>query len=235
MLGSMLASFLLAGLFGTLGGLAWSLALSRIHGLQNSIFTTPAFVCIVFGVVELLGYSGAIASLALGITLGNLGHIPQRLLRHLPEALASLNTTERQVFSEVVFLLKTFFFVFIGISIRFGGWGETLTGLILVGALFTVRIPVVHASLRSSQASRSDAMACTAIIPKGLAAAAVASVPLQMGLPHAEALRNTTFAVVLLSILAASGLVFLNQRGWLAGFAKHVFGRFAEEGPSDQA
>ena len=226
LVGGMAASFLIAGLLGTLGGLLWALALNRIHGLQNSIFTTPAFVCVVFGIVELLGFSGAIAALALGITLGNLDRIPARLLRGSPEALASLNATEREVFSEVVFLLKTFFFVYIGVSIRINSWLDAALGLGLTLAVFLVRIPVVHASLSTKTTSRMDALACSALVPKGLAAAVLASIPLQMGLPHAEAIKNTTFAVVLFSILAASLLVFLAERGWLKRVETSLFSRY---------
>lgn len=227
MAGSMTASFLVAGAIGMVGGLAWSLALSRIHGLQNSIFTTPAFVCVVFGTVELLGYSGAIAALAMGIVLGNLERIPSRLFRGSAEALASLNATEREVFSEVVFLLKTFFFVYIGVSIRVGGWGDLVMGSLLVGALLVVRIPVIHAALRPARTSGTDALASMVLIPKGLAAAAVAGVPLQMGLPAGTEVRDAAFAGVLISILAASLLVFLLERGWLAGLARGLFRRFA--------
>lgn len=233
MLGGMLASFSLAVIIGVLGGIAWSLALSRIHGLQNSLFTTPAFVCVVFGVVELLGYSGAITALALGITLGNLDRVPARFLRSSPEALASLNATERQVFAEVVFLLKTYFFVYIGLSIRIGGWGELLTGLLFVGALYLVRLPVVHASLRPGKASGRDALASLALIPKGLAAAVVAGVPLQMGLPGGGEIRNTAYAVILLSILGTSVLVFLLERRWLDSIQALLFGRYAVPEPPE--
>lgn len=229
MIGGMLSSFLLAGVIGAVGGLLWSLSLNRIHGLQNSVFTTPAFVCIVFGVVELLGFSGAIAALALGITLGNLDRVPAWFLRQSPEALASLNATEREVFSEVVFLLKTFFFVYIGIYIRLGGWWDIALGSALTMGIFLIRIPVVHASLTARTTTRMDAMACSALVPKGLAAAVLASIPLQMGLSHGEVIRNTVFAVVLFSILAASLLVFLAERGWLRGVASMVFSRFEAE------
>jgi len=228
MFGGMLASFLVAGLLGILGGLLWSLALNRIHGLQNSIFTTPAFVCVVYGVVELLGFSGAIAALTLGVTLGNLDRVPARFLRRTPEALASLNTTEREVFSEVVFLLKTFFFVYIGVSIQLGGWMDIALGLALTIGLFLVRIPVVHASLPASRTTRMDALACSALVPKGLAAAVLASIPLQMDLPHGDILKNTVFAVVLFSILIASLLVLLAERGWMTGVASRLFTRFKD-------
>jgi NhaP-type Na+/H+ and K+/H+ antiporter len=65
-------------------------------------------------------------------------------------------------------------------------------------------------------------------VPKGLAAAVLASLPLQMGLPHGEIIKNTVFAVVLFSILIASLLVLLAERGWLTGVASGLFSRFKD-------
>lgn len=213
--GQMGSSLLFAGVLGLLGGLAWSLALSRIHGLQKSIFTTPAFVCIVFGVVEFLGYNGAIAALAMGIALGNLRRVHERMPGGMKDAFETLNATERAVFSEVAFLLKTFFFVYAGISIRFGGWVPFLGGGLLVCGLLLARVPVVLASLRFSSASPREAAVATVMIPKGLAAVAVAGLPLQMGLPGGRLIQDMVFAVVLVSVLASSLLTFLLERGWL--------------------
>ena len=70
--GKIISSFLLAGIIGVLGAFGWSIILERVRTLQNSIFTTPAFVFIIYGMAEILGFSGAIAALAFGITIGNI-------------------------------------------------------------------------------------------------------------------------------------------------------------------
>src|SRR4030042_2054551 len=57
---------------GFLSGFLWSILLNKFRTIQNSIFTTPAFVFVVFGIAESMGYSGYIAALAFGITLGNI-------------------------------------------------------------------------------------------------------------------------------------------------------------------
>jgi len=230
MLGGMVASFLLAILIGVGAGLLWALALNRIHGLENTIFTTPAFVLVVFGLTELLGYSGAIASLALGIMLGNTSRIPARILRLMRLRLTPLNDTEQAVFREVVFLLKTFFFIYIGLSLQLSAWQGLSAGLGITLLLFAARIPVVHASLPRSSTFRKEAMACTVMVPKGLAAAVVATIPAQMGLPGALQIQNTAYAVVLFSILITSGLVFCLERGWLDGLAQRWFRGYAAEG-----
>lgn len=234
LLGGMVAAFTLAAVLGALAGVAWSLALNRLRGLQNSIFTTPAFVIVVYGLVELLGYSGAIAALALGVALGNIDALPLAFLRRTPETLASLTSTEREVFREVVFLLKTFFFVYVGLSIQLSSLPLALAGLALTGALFAVRVPVVHASLGGGHCTRFEACVAGAMNPKGLAAAVVASVPLQMGLERGLEVKLTAFAVVLFSILLASILVFLVERGWFKPLARLLYARFGEPSPDPE-
>lgn len=226
LVGGMIAAFTLAAVLGAVAGVAWSLALNRLRGLQRSILTTPAFVVVVYGLVELLGYSGAIASLALGITLGNLDALPLDFLRRTPETLASLGTTEREVFAEVVFLLKTLFFVYIGISVQLTGPALMLAGAVLTLATFAFRIPVVHASLRPAECTRFEACVSGAMTPKGLAAAVVASVPFQMNLPMGRETKLVAFAVVLFTILLASILVFLAERGWFDALGRVFYRRY---------
>ncbi len=70
--GDLIASFIVAIFFGVIGAFLWSILLNRFHAIKNAMFTTPAFVFVVFGIVEILGFSGAIAALAFGVTIGNI-------------------------------------------------------------------------------------------------------------------------------------------------------------------
>ncbi len=226
LLRDMAMSFLFAAMLGLVAGIGWSLMLGRLHGLQNSILTTPAFVFVVFGSVELMGMSGAIAALVLGITLGNIRRVPLQLLRLSPGSLVPLNETERSVFREVVFLMKTFLFVYIGVSIQFSSEALILAGMALTLALFAVRVTSVHLSLAPRTTTNFEAAVCGAMAPKGLATAVVASIPLAQGLPMGEELKLVAFAVVLFTILATSFLVFLLERGWLQGLWHRIYWRY---------
>ncbi|MEO6759477.1 MAG: cation:proton antiporter, partial [Saprospiraceae bacterium] len=116
--GQMIAAFLLAAMLGVAGAFLWSILLTRMRTLQNTIFTTPAFVFIIYGIVEILNYSGPIAALAFGITLGNIDVLGPPIMRNvISREPISLTDHERAFFSEAVFLLRTFFFVYIGISV----------------------------------------------------------------------------------------------------------------------
>jgi NhaP-type Na+/H+ or K+/H+ antiporter len=228
--GGMFASFAVAAVVGGLAGTFWAFALKRLQSLKKSIFTTPAFVLVIFGMVEYMGHSGAIAALMIGVTLGNIKALPPYFLRKYRDRLASPNDTELAVFEEVAFLLKTFFFVYIGFSIQLTNMSLILAGLGTAVALFLIRIPVVHASFFPSKSfTRFEASLTGALNPKGLSAAVVASIPIQRGLEKASEMQLIVFAVVLFSTFIASLLVFLIERGWFGSVSKIIYGRFPIE------
>jgi NhaP-type Na+/H+ or K+/H+ antiporter len=212
MVSSILAGFFFSAFIGFLGGLGWSFLINKIRNLQNSIFTTPAFVFIVYGIAELLGFSGAIAALLFGITLANIDVIPkpflQRYTRFVPH---TINETERVFFAEVVFLLKTFFFVYIGISIALNDYFSLAVGGMLTLLLYAFRIPIVRISVRPS-IPVNDRIIISLMVPKGLAAAVLASLPAQTGMPGGELIQNITYSTVLISIVFNSLLIMLNSR-----------------------
>lgn len=143
--GQILGSFTFSGLIGIAGGLVWSRILEKVRKIQNSIFTTPAFVFIIYGITQVLGYSGAIAALTFGITMSNINTFQNRLITNLIGPVGhELNETEKVFFSEIVFLFKTFFFVYIGISIMFDNINAIYCGLIITGILLLSRLFIAY-------------------------------------------------------------------------------------------
>ncbi|GBC83194.1 K(+)/H(+) antiporter NhaP2 [bacterium HR10] len=212
MLGQIIASFLVAAIIGALAALFWSAVLQRVRQLENSMFLTPAFVFIIFGVAEVLGYSGAIAALAFGIILGNIQSLSRSALRDLLRGRAvQLSPTEESFFSEIVFLLKTFFFVYIGLSIRLTDVVLFAVGVGIVAVLFLIRIPVVWGAVGKMVRGFDGAVAAV-MIPKGLAAAVLASLPLQAEVERGAIIQDIVYAVILLSILGTALLTFLIEK-----------------------
>ena len=211
-IGEIVSSFILATVIGVIAAILWSYVLERVHHVKNSILTTPAFVFIVYGFNEWLGFSGAIAALAFGIGMANIDSMYQRglivkgLFKNKP---SELNDTEKQLFSEVVFLLKTFFFVYIGVSIKIDQLEAILIGLVITIVLFVMRIPIVKLSVQREKDDMfiEDKMFMSGIVPKGLAAAVLATIPVQKGLEGGEVIQNVVFAVILFSITFTSILV----------------------------
>lgn len=216
--GSLIASFLVAIAFGIIGAFIWSRLLNKIHAIKNSMFTTAAFVFVIFGVVELLDFSGPMSALAFGITIGNVESIRFYVFRK-PQAREpiGLSQAERAFFSEVAFLLKTFFFVYLGISLELiSGWLIQLA-VILTIVVFILRIPVVKFTVDKSIPVR-DASIMAIMVPKGLAAAVLASIPFQQGIVGGELIKNVIYGVVLLSIVMTSLLLLFLDRTKLSDF-----------------
>ncbi len=207
--GNLLASFFVAIVLGIIGALIWSILLRRIHAVKNTMFTTPAFVFVMFGIVEILGFNGAIAALAFGITIGNIEPIQFTIFsKHNGNQVIGLTEMEKVFFGEVAFLLKTFFFVYLGISLQLiGSWLITL-GLFLTIMAFIFRGLVVKVSINKSIPVR-DISIMAIMLPKGLAAVVLASIPLQQGIPGGELIESLTYGIVLLSIVMTSLFVLL--------------------------
>lgn len=222
MTGQMIAAFLLAAMLGIVGAFGWSILLNQMRTLQNTVFTTPAFVFVIYGIVEILGYSGPIAALAFGITLGNIDVLGPPIMKNvISRKPISLNDHERAFFSEAVFLLRTFFFVYIGISVRLQDWWPFMLGAIITAALFLIRIPIVCISVPRDTASK-DAAFMAAMIPKGLGAAVLASLPVQQGVPGGEVIQSVVFSIILCTTLFTTVLTFLVDKtkvsivyGWI--------------------
>lgn len=209
---NMLLAFFVAVAFGAISGMIWSGALKKIRTLKNAIFTTPALLFIIYGFLESMGYAGAIAALAFGIVLGNAASLRIPLIRRaLPLSPVSLNHTEKILFSEVGFLLKTFFFVYIGLSINLYDNWLLFVSLVLVGMLMLVRPLVARISISRSTTPR-DASIVAVMVPRGLAAAALASLPLNYGLPDGQFMQNIAYGVILFSILLSSMFAFMVDR-----------------------
>lgn len=210
--GNLIASFLVAIVFGVTGAFIWSRFLNRIHAIKNTMFTTAAFVFVIFGIVEILGFNGPMAALAFGITIGNVESIRFYVFRK-PQANEpiGLSQTERAFFSEVAFLLKAFFFLYLGISLELiSGWLIQLA-IILTILVFVLRIPTVKVTVNKSIPVK-DASIMAIMVPKGLAAAVLASIPFQQGIIGGELIKSVTYGVVLLSIVMTSVLVLLLEK-----------------------
>ena len=218
MLGRVLASVLMALVIGTVGGIVWSSFMDRIRKLQNSMFLTPAFVFVIYGIAESLGYSGAIATLSFGLVLGNPEYFEMSFLKKLKlRDMTPLEENEKSFFKEFVFILKTYFFVYIGICIPFSNPMALAYGAVIAASLFVVRFILIAVVGRKN--TPEDRITVSMMIPKGLVSAVLASMPEQANIaagytiiPGAEIIKHITYSVIFCSIIICSLLVLLTSR-----------------------
>ena len=210
-LGDIFSSFILATVMGLIGAIFWALILDQVRNIKYSILTTPAFVFIIYGINEWMGFSGAIAALAFGIGMANIDGIYNAWLKKFVKKVpVNLNETERSLFSELVLLLKTFFFIYVGISIQLTQWQPIVIGLGITVMLFIIRIPAVRFAISKKEGIPEKEVAfMSALNPKGLTAAVLATQAL-IFIPNMEVamfVRNIVFSVILFSIVVNSILI----------------------------
>ena len=227
-LGDIFSSFILATVMGLIGAIFWALILDQVRNIKYSILTTPAFVFIIYGLNEWMGFSGAIAALAFGIGLANIDGIYNAWLKKfIKKVPVNLNETERSLFSELVLLLKTFFFIYVGISIQLKQWEPIVIGLGISVLLFIIRIPAVRFAISKKEGIPEKEMVfMSALNPKGLTAAVLATQAL-IYIPDMETamfVRNIVFAVILFSIVINSILIpVIDKEGCLNRFYLRLF------------
>ena len=233
--GKVISSFLLALMIGVAGGILWASVLDRIRKVQNSMFLTPAFVFIIYGVTEAMDFSGAIAALAFGMVMGNTEYFEFSFLKKFSrDGMMKLEPQEKAFFRELVFVLKTFFFVYIGLSIPFSNMSSLLYGGLITLVLFVMRLILIKIIIGKKTPSY-DKSVMSMMIPKGLAAAVLATMPEQVNLqrgveviPGAETIKYVTYSVVFISIFFTSILILLMDRvPLLRRFYSFFFGKIS--------
>ena len=105
--------------------------------------------------------------------------------------------------------------------------GILLTGSIYIGRLILCRI------LTSKDTQISEAAMISFIIPKGLAAAVLAEVPMHMGLPNEVLpifieIRAVIYMVILFSILLTAFLIYGQETGLTNSRYEGLFSKFGK-------
>ena len=95
--------------------------------------------------------------------------------------------------------------------------------MVITGIAFVLRIPAVKMSVRHPMANK-EAAVMAVMVPKGLAAVVLASIPVQLGIEGGQTIQSVTYGVVLFSIVGTSILVLLLEKtplpwlyGWMMG------------------
>ena len=225
-----LYTFVVSFLVGGAAAIFWTTVLNKIRKLENGIFLTLAFVLVVYSFCETLGSDGAIGAFIFGIVAGNIRTIRKlhgfKFIERFTMNVKSkaFNDTEKSFFGEVVFVLRTFFFVYIGISMQISSIFSMLCGLLFTLVIFIARIPTVN-YVMDKQISRIDCAVASAMMPKGLVTAVLASLIMQAGLEGSAVLQNTVYSVILFSIILATLSSFLIEKGYCVKAVNFLFKR----------
>jgi len=163
---------------GLIFGIIWLSVLKRIAKASYAYMLTLAVVLLVYAFSEFLGGSGSLCSLLFGIMLGNEKDI-YRILRMERPPNTVVDVGLKRFESEVAFLLRTFFFVYIGLIVTISNITVIIIGVILSLILLLVRFGAVKfATIRCNELVKERPIMAV-MLTRGLAAAVLATLPLQ--------------------------------------------------------
>jgi cell volume regulation protein A len=230
--GKAFSSMISAGALGVIGGIGWLLIHERLRAVPNTRLAIIAGVFVLYGVAETLGFSGGITALAFGITAAHFSR-PDTPSEIGGVRIGRLADDERSLFSELVFLCKLVFFLYLGITLRFDSIEPYIVAALAVAAIYAARVLLAR-FLLPRDCSPRDAAIAAIMAPKGLAAAVIAASVAQAGAPNGEAIKDFAYAVVLVSIVTTSLLVPLVETPparWLGGrfFSSHGRGQSSSD------
>lgn len=210
-------------LVATIAGVLWSRLVGWMGREPLSYMLTLGVTCLLYFVVEELGGSPAIAVLLFGLLLANMQLIANRV-GPLVRAAFGVDVREEQfvlgqfmvnITAELSFLVRTFFFVYLGLLLDLSALSWSLGGWIVVmfGLLLASRRAGIALFRKSGGAfTGPEWQAVMALQPRGLATAVVAFLPVQAGIAAAELFPLFAFAIIVLSNLYMTGGVLFAER-----------------------
>jgi cell volume regulation protein A len=211
--------FLMGGLIGLLLGFTWLFALRKVASVSFSYMLTLGIVLLGYAISEGLGGSGALSALIFGLILGNERDIRNLLKQNnrsdQPNGKVTLSVSKglKRFEAEVAFLIRTFFFVFLGIIFTCSNIIFLIAGIGVSCILILTRIGGVWlVTLKSTLKKERGVM--TVLLTRGLAAAVLATLPAQYGLAHADLFVSIAVVVIVTTAIVATigSLIISRQR-----------------------
>ncbi len=176
---SLVSTFSVGAVVGTVFGIIWLPIMHKVRREQFSYVLTLAVVFLVYSAtVYLVGAdqggtgAGAVSCLMFGLILGNGKKILKMLNYHGQRY--EMDDETKQFHSLVSFLMRTFFFVYLGVMVSFQKIEYIIIGIVVLVGLLLVRFISVHLSTIKGGFEKDDKQTMTVMMPRGLAAAILA-------------------------------------------------------------
>ncbi len=207
---------------GLVVGMLWLLFLRALKDSPHAYAATLSILLVLYVVVQLFEGNSALAILAAAIVVGNAPALADSVgLRQD----AMLSTGVQDTHAQITFIVKSFFFTFIGAMLG-PPWALVALGLAFAVLLLVARVPAVLLSTAKSGMSGPERSIVTAMMPRGMAAGVLALMPYGAGMDGTEQLPVVVFGAVLFTIVFfALGLPLARRKLVPAGVN-------SEDGPS---
>jgi len=195
-------------LVGLLFGLAWLVTLEKLKEKPNAYMLTLAVLLVAYVCAESLGGTGALSALFLGLIPGNARFFARQLNFRTT---VHVDNSVKNFHSQISFLIRSLFFVFIGLLFTYTSWVPTVFGLLLTAVYVLARYVAVKAAVFKSP-YKDEALFMTVMLPRGLAAAVLALIPVAEGMPNSQLYPEIAFIVIFASIVVCTAGVAAVKR-----------------------
>jgi cell volume regulation protein A len=199
--------FLIGAAIGLLLGFTWMFTLRKVASMPFSFMLTLGIVLLGYAASEILGGSGALSALLFGLILGNerdiLKYFRQNNNDQNEKLVLSVSKGLKRFEAEIAFLIRTFFFVFLGIIFSISSLTLFFSGVILSLILFVTRFAAVWIITLKSPLKK-DREIMTVILTRGLAAAVLATLPAQYGLGYSNLFVDLAVVVIVTTAIIAT-------------------------------
>jgi cell volume regulation protein A len=178
-IGNLVQTFSVGIVLGFTFGFIWLFIMNKLRKEQFSYVLTLAVVFLVYSFTSLIvGTSeggegaGAIACLMFGLVLGN-GKKVLKMVNYEGEGF-EMDEETKHFHGLISFIIRTFFFVYLGMIVSFQNIHYILFGIVILIALLIVRYIIVYISTYKGKFDRDDKQTMLVMMPRGLAAAILA-------------------------------------------------------------
>lgn len=217
--------FVVSLLLGVVGGIIWAYIINKFPSVKEVKMSTPAAMLMIYGLTEFLGYNGALMAIAFGVVLGNIAVFTRSKLveKLVPDTGNIVKDDEVKFLSEINFMLKVYFFVYVGISIKVDGMDILLWGAVITVAMFIIRMFIVKFVI-GKDTPLLDKSIIAIMKPNGMATAVMGGLPLAQGYAEGEIIQSILFSCLILSIIITNILFFLLDKKITWPFYKMIYG-----------
>jgi len=176
-------------------GIPWMYVSTKLGNAQHAYMLTLGILFVLFFLANSFGESGALTALVFGLMLGNKNHLSRILKFKLPRI-----EHDDPTHNQLTFLVRAFFFVFVGLMATIGQFEYIILGIGITIAIYFGRLIVGKITL-TKRFSKLDRHVTYSMIPRGLAAAVLATYPITLGMPNAEVYPQIVFFIILSSVI----------------------------------
>ncbi|MBU0692233.1 cation:proton antiporter [bacterium] len=199
-------------IIGTVAGFAWTWLMGKyLGGQQLTYLMTFAVMLLVYAVCEFVHSSGVFGVFLFGLAYSNGPHLLSRFWPKPRQKQKVWDDTDtdvdiRSFHAELTFLVRTFFFVFLGLifepkEITLMLLTQAVSIYIMILAARYMVVKVIHLK-GTAWEQRHSAKVLFLFMPRGLASAVLATLPIQYGLTGTASFVNITVLIILFTNLA---------------------------------